>query len=462
VVVWPLLPTDVIQLGLTNRSFSGMLLSVGGPRIRANPLASHLAVQTRVRQVEDGGGSTSQERAALSEFVVAKASKRVGYEAAWRSWVAYRESLPKPVRPDIFLRGLTKEAQVFRLGAYVMHLYQEGLRRDAVGARITKLKMVFLEALVDVEFFKADLVGRVKQATSMDPVEKAALEEKRLRMRSLPISMDIVWPVRDEYWVNQPWDCRGMDRRAVWLAIGLGFDSGARASNVTKQDGKSAVDHCIRAMDLSLTFHDGSGMSHRVKGGQDFRQAALDLSDLPQCVTKCEYHFRTGKVDMPEAWHTLARRSPQESLLLDDLVCYLVRSGVRAEDELFTRYPAPGKDLLCTRKSLTRREYRAGLTWAEEKAGLPSGSLKPSGLRRGCAETARATGATEAELRHGRWALGSTVPEKHYLASEEELVPGAADPSGLPASQGSFARASSSVGSFNSSHVKAIATSRGL
>ena len=140
--------------------------------------------------------------------------------------MSYRGSLPEHVRPSIFLGDLPPADQAIRLSCYVQHLHDRGFRESALDKKITNLKMVFLEALVDVSFFSSDLVKRTRRAARPTLEEAAALEKSRRKNQSLPTSLDMIWPVREEYWAHESWLAPGMDRRAVWLAIAVGLDSG--------------------------------------------------------------------------------------------------------------------------------------------------------------------------------------------------------------------------------------------
>lgn len=437
----------------------------GGISKKTKPGTSLYAIQRHVR-VENGGGCTPGERGELSAFISQHASNRGGYETAWRSWNDYLGLLRKPERPDPFLGQIPQEGKSIRLARFVQHLWDSGVRGDALNNRMTSLKMIFLEALVDVTCFSAPIVSRAKRAGRLNPEEKLEKEKRRVANQSLPTTMDMLWPIRDEFWSNESWLCEGMDRRAVWLAIAMSYDGGPRVSNVTMKDG-GKTDHCIRAKEVTFVYTAQDGSTQKVSAGEPFRRDTADLS-LPTCVSRCEYRFLTGKVNMPYAYHTIARRTSVESTLLDDLILYVLRSRVKGTDELFTRYPGPGESKALgngnySRKSLTRKEYRAGLTWAAEKAGLPPASLKPSGTRMGCAETLRATGASDKELRHGRWSENSKVPQRHYLSREVDLL-FSKDGAGEEPSRGSFARVSSKQGipEFNLRHVKSIAQSRGV
>ena len=59
-----------------------------------------------------------------------------------------------------------------------------------------------------------------------------------------------------------------MDKKAVWLAICLGFDSGLKIGNLTKKDGPKGADHCIRAGQLTFLVTDPTtNEESRLKGG---------------------------------------------------------------------------------------------------------------------------------------------------------------------------------------------------
>lgn len=429
------------------------------PARLVRPEASFAAVQVEARTVKELAVSTPHERGSLSSFITQGATEgRTGYETSWKRWVAYVGGLDESVRPNLFLGDLNPHAQAVRLSCYVKHLHDSGIREWTLERDISNLKMVFLEALVDVTSFSSSLLQRTRRAARPTAEEFAILQARRVAKQSLPTSLDVIWPLREEYWSGETWLCPGLDRRGVWVAIALGFDCGARVSNLAKCDRRRG-DHTIKAKDVIVVYlANGDPRPRRAQGGEVLRRIAGELGDFPGCVLKVEYHFLTGKKNMPKDWHTLGRRTSEESSLLDDLILYLLRSRVRGTDPLFTRYPGPGDATTFSRKVLTSRQVQGGLDWAAANAGLPLGSVKTSGVRRGCAETARASGATREELCHGRWSSSSNVPFRHYLSQAGER-----DNTGREVSQGSMARGSSVEGvAFSVSDVKAIAVARGV
>jgi hypothetical protein len=268
-------------------------------------------VRGKARESSAGGHQTHAEAVGLSAFIADKASTRSGYDASWRLWLAYLAKVEgEGITLTPYLDGLPVLDKERRLGHFIQHLYDTKLRGQQIRGVMSNVKMVFLESLESADCFQGLIVKRVKQAAGLTEDEKTAKKAKCLLEQSLPCSMDIILSLRGPYWSDLTWLCPDMDRRMVYLAVSMGQDSGARISNLTHRDGYKKVDHCIRARHVIFFFLvDGSIRS--AMGGQPFRIAMAGCSDFPACVVKCEYRFMTGKIDMPEAFHTLGRRSPE-------------------------------------------------------------------------------------------------------------------------------------------------------
>jgi hypothetical protein len=135
-----------------------------------------------------------------------------------------------------------------------------------------------------------------------------------------------------------------MDSKAIWLAVGLAFDSGPRIGNLTLKDGPLAEDHCIRAGHAAFNIVDPtSGVESRIKGGplmerflsrRDVDYPMVKSVDLVLITSKTSKRVKSI-VKEPK---TIARGSRVESTVLDDLLAWIHYSGVQEEDELLTRY----------------------------------------------------------------------------------------------------------------------------
>jgi hypothetical protein len=316
--------------------------------------------------------------------------------------------------------------------------------------------MIFLESLSDVQGFMEPVVQRTKVACRPTEAEARVMLADRESKRALPLSVDMMWVIRDQFWSNQSWLCEGMSRRAVWVASAMTFDSGVRVSNVTLKRLRGK-DHCIRAKAVIVKYQSPtSDTVEAVQGGEALRSVVEEVGGealFISLVIGCVFSFKSGKVSLPDDKFVVGRETRESAVFLDDLVLWIIRSGVRADDELFTRYPTSNCPKGFGRKVLTAKEFQAGADFAAVACGLPERSVKTSSGRRGCVETARAVGASRDELCHGKWKPGSKVPDKHYLSQTKETE-----------RPGTLSRSTSvdTSQAFNVGDVAQIAVSRGL
>jgi hypothetical protein len=414
-------------------------------------------------------GATSVEMTELGAFME-QASQRQGYDRAYGLWRDYLATVPKPHRPRTLLDGLSDHDCEVRLSLFTHHLYRiHGKRGQGVGKVISALKMVMLERLRDTRCFDGPILKRAKQASGLSNEEKKLAAEKLLERRGMPMNMDMVWLIRGHYWQYSSWDCAGMDRRATWLGVGLGFDSGPRVCNLTlarkprkgSKNARARPDHCIRAKHVCFTVT-VSGVEVEAVGGEAFRALVGPLTDFPACVKSCTYQFLTGKTAFGADVHSLMRRSPQEVAMLEDLALWCVRSGVLSEDELLTRYPGcDERNGKCGRKVLTRSMYTAAIRWVAVHLGLRADIFFSKATRQGAATTAKARGQSAAQIRRGRWSPNFYVPDRVYIPDlrefdeEDEVVE--------EASQGSWAlMAKAPVRPFSVNDVVRLAQVKGL
>ena len=312
--------------------------------------------------------------------------------------------------------GQHEKAQ--RIVLFMAHLYMsEGLRDEQIKRAITSVSYMFEVAGRDASFIDLAMVSRGRAATSRTTEECRAFEVVRGNRVILPLCLDIVLSVRDEYWVNQDWSMKGMDKRAIWLAISLGFDSGLRIGNLTKRDGPNGADHCIRAGQLTFFVTDPkTNEEGRLKGGpittaflrrQDVTLNAVSSVDMKYVTSKTSRKVKSS-VDNPK---TLSRRTEVESTVLDDLLLWFLHSQVQEADELLTRYSVTG-----SRKVVIRKDVRKAIKSAVEGAGLPPLNFSTKSLRSGFGTHVTANGMGSDEMKsRGGWVKNSTVPDSHYV-----------------------------------------------
>ena len=265
--------------------------------------------------------------------------------------------------------------------------------------------------------FEFAIVARGKKAT-LRSVDECVLQEKvRTYKVFLPVCFGIVLQVRQQYWVDQEWDAKGMDKKAIWLAICLGFDSGLRIGNLTKRDGPNGSDHCIRASNLSFLAIDPSTRKEiKLKGGPmlaDFiKRKDVTLSNVKSVDMIYVTSETSRKVKSPvENPKIISRNSDVKSTVLDDICLWVVHSNVQEADELLTRYSADGK-----RKVAIRKDVRVAIKAAASFAGLPPKHFSTKSLRSGFGTHAMAYGMSSNDMKvRGGWVKESDVPEKYSV-----------------------------------------------
>jgi hypothetical protein len=351
---------------------------------------------------------------------------RVGYDRAWKQWREFLRACQLPGRPDRLLAGLTDDQAACWVGLFARYLYtEENKRGGAVGKILSAVRMVMTERSRATLFFESALVQKMKRCCGPNAAEQRLAHDNLVMAQGLPLSLDMVWAIRGEFWEDSSWFCEGMDRRMVWLGVVMGFDNGPRVCHLTKAQGQNPragstasipPDHCIKAG--HVRFHVNIlGTVHILAGGRLFREGVCYLNDFPACVTHCTYRFVTGKNKFVNEEQTLARRSSHEGTVLDDLSWWCLRSGVESGEDLFTRHrPAGDPNRKCSVKGLTRSMFVTGIRWSAVYFGLPPNAFFSKSTRKGTATALKVAGKGPADIRRGRWSPRSFTPDRVYIA----------------------------------------------
>ena len=345
----------------------------------------------------------------------------LAYQPGIKRWKEHLSTLEEANLPREYLEkvdGSHMKAQ--RVVLFMAYLYMhEGMRDEQIRRAISSVVFMFETEGVESGFLNLAIVTRGRKASTRSNEECTLKEHVRAENVILPVCLDIVLGVRQKYWVEQPWTAERMDIKEIWLAISLGFDSGLRIGNLTKKDGPSGADHCIRAGKLSFLVIDPmQQMEKRIKGGPSMSSflARQDVSlDMVQSVDMIYVTSKTsGKVkslvDNPK---TIGMNSEIESTVLDDLSLWIQHSQVQESDELLTRYSATG-----SRKVVIRKDVRAAIKEAVSSIGLPAKNFSTKSLRSGFGTHAVANGMDISHMKvRGGWVKDSDVPDKYYVTN---------------------------------------------
>ena len=376
------------------------------------------------------GGFTEAEERTIGRLVGSSVTRGTGDEYArqWRKWQDFLGTVAVERRPQEFLESVEEvEAKVKWLILFVDYLKtsRKVVGSQAVGGVLAGVKFYWKRRGLDCSFFESKALAQAKHGArrTTEQIRESALEKEQTRI--LPAVMEMVIWMRDRYWVQSGRDRKGIDDKGTYIGLSVSFDSGLRPCSVTLRDGPRAEDHCIRARHFRFLVEVEPGRQVKLSGGEEIRTFLLvDLYVRMAQVVCVDIMVFTGKTQQRASFsqqaRTIGRGSEVEGKLLEDLMEWMVISGVRADDPFVTRYfpkenGVPGQ---FDRKVVTAQMVRNAVKASCVALGLPPDRYSAKSLRSGFATHMTACGiARENVATRGGWAEQSRVPEQHYISS---------------------------------------------
>jgi hypothetical protein len=130
----------------------------------------------------------------------------------------------------------------------------------------------------------------------------------------------------------------------------------------------------------------------------------------------------TGKTQNRQSFShevkVIGRGNVFEELLLEDLCEWMVISGVKGDDEVFTRYSkgVGGRSGKESRRVVSAKDLRNAVKAACVEFGFNPKNFGPKSLRKGFATHMTACGVSREDMvARAGWSLKSRVPEGHYI-----------------------------------------------
>jgi hypothetical protein len=256
------------------------------------------------------------------------------YRKSFLLYQEYRATLPQDSDPGEFFEScLSENVRVQELILFVRHLYSErGLREEKVAAVCTGMAYCISVAGHDASFLSSELAKRARRACGRSAEEARAKNQAKLALDKKPVTPSLLERIRSLYWIGRGWTSKAdLDARGTWLAVALGFDNGTRVGNVTRRDGTTGEDHCIRSKDVSFEGTTVSGSLKRYQGVEAMRGEISGGLLLPVDIHSAWLVFVSSKtmrtVKTQSEPKYIGRRSSAECALLDDLVSWCWRDS---------------------------------------------------------------------------------------------------------------------------------------
>ena len=269
------------------------------------------------------------------------------------------------------------------------------------------------------EFFDHPDLGAAKKGVRPTTAEVRNIETRKTETSKLPAIIEVMAAMRKRLWVDTGADPKGLYLKAIWIASIIGFDTGVRPSNVRLKDGKSAVDHCILASDLSFNVSTALGIE-RLQGGETVRGELEDgFPESTQRVSSVDVSIVTTKITNKSSAgrgvNRIGRGNAWESAAVDDICAFQVLSGVKSTDPFCSRY-ALTKQGKPSRKTVTNKDLSNAIKDAAESLGLPRIHFSPKSLRSGYATHQVKCGVDwDTMTSRGGWSRTSHIPQRHYI-----------------------------------------------
>ena len=385
------------------------------------------AAQGASAAVTDGElAPTNSEGEELGRFLSQRVTKgtRKGYAADWRAWTQFIEKrTTEQGLGDVYLDKIKSDtARAVILAMFFKERYEakgmRGRQATAVGAGV---KHHFTAALKSVDWFESHIVSSARSACRMTCDELRGHKKKARSLATLPISEDMLLAARVRLWEGKSWEWGDIDKRMTYVGLMWGFDQVARVSEYTSAE-VLAEDHCVRLWQLTFIIEDEVGGAQRVISGASLSK---EMETVPaRRVVACEVEASSHKGGALSKKKLIGRRSHEEGQWLDDLVEWLSRSKVKAEDQIFTRYKSKAVGTKVYMKRLSAEMIRAAVKDMAKAAGLPTERFSSHSLRKGGMSQMRGLGASADDRRdRGNYVDGSNVFNTTYDFSTVALGP---------------------------------------
>ena len=313
------------------------------------------------------------------------------------------------------------DGRAWHLVAFMNHLHQQfGYRKQQISANLGVVRTKFELALHGTEAFDHPVVVRARKSGEASAHELREINARKDQREKIPICVEFVAAARARMWDQEDWSGKGLDQKAIYLCIGLGFDSGPRIGNLTLQDGSVSSDHCLRGRDVLFRVLDNNSEEGGPRGevysaGAPLRSIVANRAECSRRIESATMRFissKTSKLVGIGADKFLGRRTTMEAELLDDLAEFCIRAGATTrDDELLCRIDP----LSHRRKVVTRRAVTVVMKEMATLLGIEPARVSTKSLRKGFATSSRALGLSTREINvRAGWAVGSTTAQSHY------------------------------------------------
>lgn len=351
---------------------------------------------------------STENQEAISKFLKSSVQPSTGrkYELQWGWFVEFtRES----GLDDPFMRKLTQQEKAAMISLFMISRYVKGKRGKAASAATAAIRLRFSQEMLDTTFLDSAMVSTARTACLLNPEE---LREKRNSAPActvkLPVCEEIVTSMRERLVVNRTWTEADMKYIMLYCGCMYGYELAARLGEYTEAENGS-TDHCVRTDDLSFAVEAPAGY-FSILGSALTSLTPAEAGEGFKNVSECNIRGVTTKGKVTVKAKLIARRSPEESLFLDDLMQFMVHAKAKGTEELFSFRKTNGDRVVLTGRSV-RDEVKIACTLH----GLDEKYFSAHSLRKAAITHMRSQGTSvDDRLDRGNYAPNSRVMSLTY------------------------------------------------
>lgn len=355
---------------------------------------------------------------------------RKAQQAAWSSWMKFIHSRNPtcPSKQDPFLQKCDSEEGGVLLILFIQWLRtSERMAPHLISNHFSKVKSNWTTERKRMDCFSTitkEEMKRVMKALKPSATEtRARLASQRLAIK-YPAAVDMITCVRDDRFSLldlNPLSATLLDAAGAYLACILTQEAGQRGCNIVGSEETNVL------MTADVRFQMGVGEPN-VNGeftnvveltGQRAREEILGAEGNGfdrnlQRILEIRVDFTGNKIGIPQPNVIIARRTSQESQIVEDMGRWLVHSKTKDDDPFMTRYALPksgrGKPL---RRKVRDSDCCRVVRQGAERLGLPPQFFSVKSLRSSAVSAMAMADATTEEIQNRTW-HHSNVVNTHY------------------------------------------------
>ena len=336
-----------------------------------------------------------------------------GYEPGWRDWLGYLQSDAVEGAFDPYLKRVSTEGKVMLLAGFFSARYETGCREKqahGVGAAVRKF---FVLERQDTAWMDDAILSAARTACRRTADENREHTKKGKGKDKLPVWQALLETMRERRWVDQPMTTAGLDSMMTYITAMYVFDIAARGGEAAHIS-KDSEDHTIMAEEVMFYLSeavDADGVStQRLRGGTKALRT-VSVEKVLACEAGAMHHKR-GKIHTTKL---VGRRSTEEAQLLEDLFKWVVVSGIKCQDNLFSRWACDKRSKVWRNKKCTSQMVVSVLKETIREEGLDPALFAMHSLRKGAITQMQACSVPIEQIRaRGNYSKESAVPSTTY------------------------------------------------